>query len=89
MKLLLKLFSISYFSFLCKVFLVYLKQKDNFKSKNTWSKEMTLEDDYRKKMIKAKEDYEKFKEKEGDSDLIFNKKDNQKSKKWLVLVRVI
>jgi hypothetical protein len=42
---------------------------------------MTLEDDYRKKMIKAKEDFEKFKEKEGDSDLIFNKKDNQKSKK--------
>ena len=42
---------------------------------------MTLEDDYRNKMIKAKEDYEKFKEKEGDSDLIFNKKDNQKFKK--------
>ena len=42
---------------------------------------MTLEDDYRTKMIKAKEDYEKFKEKKGDSDLIFNKKDNQKSKK--------
>jgi hypothetical protein len=42
---------------------------------------MTLEDDYRKKMIKAKEDYEKFKENEGDSDLIFNKKDNRKSKK--------
>ena len=39
---------------------------------------MTLEDDYR---IKAKEDYEKFKENEGDSDLIFNKKDNRKSKK--------
>ena len=89
MKLLLKLYFTSYFSLLYEVFFVYLKQKDNFKSKNTWSKEMTLEDDYRKKMIKAKEDYEKFKEKEGDSDLIFNKKDTQKSKEWLVLVRVI
>jgi len=89
LKLLLKLHFTSYFTLLYEIFFVYLKQKDNFKSKNTWSKEMTLEDDYRKKMIKAKEDYEKFKEKEGDSDLIFNKKDNQKSKKWLVLVRVI
>ena len=42
---------------------------------------MTLEDDYRKKMIKSKEEYEKFKEKEGDSDLVFNEKDNRKLKK--------
>lgn len=42
---------------------------------------MTFEDDYRKKMIKSKEEYEKFKEQEGDSDLIFNEKDNRKSKK--------
>lgn len=39
-----------------------------------------FEKDYRKKMIKQKEDYEKMKEKEGDSDLIFNEKDNKKNK---------
>ncbi len=37
-----------------------------------------FEKDYRKKMIKQKEDYDKMKEKEGDSDLIFNEKDNKK-----------
>ena len=32
-------------------------------------------------MIKAKEDYDKMKEKEGDSDLIFNEKDKKKNQK--------
>jgi len=39
-----------------------------------------FEKDYRKKMIKQKEDHDKMKEKEGDSDLIFNEKDNKKNK---------
>ncbi len=39
-----------------------------------------FEKDLRKKMIKQKEDYDKMKEKEGDSDLIFNEKDNKKNK---------
>jgi len=42
---------------------------------------MTIEDDYRKKMIKEKEEYEKRKKAEGNSDLIFNEKDNRKSQK--------
>ena len=42
---------------------------------------MTFEDEYHKKMIKQKEDYEKQKKIEGDSDLIFNEKDNKESKK--------
>lgn len=42
---------------------------------------MTIEDDYRKKMIKEKKEYEKRKKIEGDSDLIFNEKDNRKSQK--------
>ncbi len=42
---------------------------------------MTFEDEYRKTMIKQKEDYEKQKQIEGDSDLIFNEKDNKKSKR--------
>ncbi len=42
---------------------------------------MTLEDDYRKKMIKSKKEYDEYKAKEGDSDLIFNDKDNRKHKK--------
>lgn len=42
---------------------------------------MTIEDDYRKKMIKEKEEYEKRKKTEGDSDLVFNEKDNKESKK--------
>ncbi len=37
-----------------------------------------FEKKYRKKMIKEKEEYDKMKEKEGDSDLIFNEKDNKK-----------
>ncbi len=42
---------------------------------------MTLEDDYRKKMIKSKKEYDEYKTKEGDSDLIFNEKDNKKNQK--------
>jgi len=42
---------------------------------------MTIEDDYREKMIKAKKEYDEYKQKEGDSDLIFNEKDNRKLKK--------
>ena len=42
---------------------------------------MTFEDECRKKMIKEKIDDKKRKIDEGDSDLIFNKKDNKKSKK--------
>ena len=40
---------------------------------------MTFEDDYRKKMIKSKKEYDEYRAKEGDSDLIFNEKDNKKS----------
>jgi len=35
-------------------------------------------DEYKKMMINQKEDYDKMKERKGDSDLIFNKKDNKK-----------
>jgi len=35
-------------------------------------------DEYRKTMIKQKEDYIERKKKEGDSDLLFNEKDNEK-----------
>jgi len=42
---------------------------------------MTFEDDYRKKMIKAKKEYEQHKEKEGDSDLVFNEHDRKPKKK--------
>ncbi len=42
---------------------------------------MTFEDDYREKMIKSKKEYDEYKAKEGDSDLVFNKKDNHKPKK--------
>jgi hypothetical protein len=33
---------------------------------------------YREKLIKQKEDYVKWKNTEGDSDLVFNEKDNKK-----------
>ena len=39
-----------------------------------------MEEEYRKIMIKQKKEYEEYKIKEGDSDLIFNKKDNKKKK---------
>ena len=35
------------------------------------------DDEYRKKMIKQKNEYLKFKKEEGDSDLVFNEKDNK------------
>ena len=37
-------------------------------------------DEYRKPMIKQKEEHIARKKKEGDSDLIFNEKDNKKNK---------
>jgi len=40
-----------------------------------------LEEEYRKKMIKQKKEYEEWKKNEGDSDLIFNKKDSKKKDK--------
>lgn len=39
-----------------------------------------MEEEYRKIMIKQKKEYEEYKKKEGDSDLIFNKKDNKDKK---------
>jgi len=39
-----------------------------------------MEEEYREIMIKQKKAFEEFKKKEGDSDLIFNKKDNKESK---------
>jgi len=38
------------------------------------------DEDYRKIMIKQKEEFDEFKNKEGDSDLIFNEKDNKEKK---------
>ena len=35
------------------------------------------EDKVRKTMIKQKEEYEEYKKNEGDSDLVFNEKDNK------------
>ena len=37
-----------------------------------------MEEEYRKTMIKQKKEFEEYKLKEGDSDLIFNKKDKDK-----------
>ena len=42
---------------------------------------MTIEDDYREKMIKNKKEHDEYKKQEGDSDLFFNEKDNKKPKK--------
>ena len=39
---------------------------------------MNEEEEYRKIMIKQKEEFNEFKKKEGDSDIIFNEKDNEK-----------
>ncbi|MGV7225380.1 MAG: hypothetical protein ACQ9CV_00470 [Nitrosopumilus sp.] len=38
-----------------------------------------MEEEYREKMIKQKNAYEEWKKKEGDSDLVFNQKDNKKN----------
>ncbi len=37
----------------------------------------SIEDKIRKKIIEQKEEYEEYKKKEGDSDLMFNEKDNK------------
>jgi hypothetical protein len=39
-----------------------------------------VEEEYRKIMIKQKKEYDEYKMKEGDSDLIFNKKDSKEKK---------
>lgn len=39
---------------------------------------MNVEEEYRKIMIKQKEEFDEFEKKEGDSDIIFNKKDNER-----------
>ena len=39
-----------------------------------------MEEEYKKIMIKQKKEYDEYKKKEGDSDLIFNKKDNKEKK---------
>jgi len=39
-----------------------------------------MEEEYRNIMIKQKKEFEEFKKKEGDSDLIFNKKDSKENK---------
>lgn len=39
-----------------------------------------MEEECRKIMIKQKKEFEEYKKKEGDSDLIFNKKDNKDKK---------
>ena len=39
---------------------------------------MDVEEEYRKIMIKQKKEFDEFKKKEGDSDIIFNEKDNEK-----------
>ena len=38
------------------------------------------EEEYRKIMIKQKEEFEQYKERQGDSDLVFNRKDGRKKK---------
>lgn len=43
--------------------------------KNRMTSEEFLFEDFRKKMIKQKDDYEKSKEEAGDSDLVFNAKE--------------
>ena len=37
-----------------------------------------MEEEYREKMIKQKKEYEEWKKKEGDSDLVFNEIDKKK-----------
>ena len=37
-----------------------------------------MEEEYREKMIKQKKEFEKWKKKEDNSDLVFNEKDNKK-----------
>jgi hypothetical protein len=51
-----------------------MHQSVHHKDKTTTIEEEMFED-FRKKMIKQKDEYEKSKEKTGDSDLIFNAKE--------------
>ncbi len=46
-------------------------------SRNENKQVKKYDDEYREKMIKQKDEFEKFKKKEGDSDLVFNEKDNK------------
>jgi len=46
---------------------------------------MNVEEEYRKIMIKQKEKFDEFKKKEGDSDMIFNEKDNEEKDLEFVL----
>ncbi len=46
---------------------------------------MNEEEEYRKIMIKQKEEFNEFKKKEGDSDIIFNKKDNEEKKEFCII----
>ena len=39
-----------------------------------------MEEEYRKKMIRQKKEFEEWKKKEGDSDLVFNDKDNKEKR---------
>jgi hypothetical protein len=41
---------------------------------------LPMEEEYREKMIKQKKEFEEHKKKEGDSDLLFNEKDNRRRK---------
>ncbi|NQV39844.1 MAG: hypothetical protein HQ505_04805 [Nitrosopumilus sp.] len=46
---------------------------------------MDVEEEYRKIMIKQKKEFDEFKKKEGDSDIIFNEKDNERKNLEFVL----
>lgn len=39
-----------------------------------------MEEEYREKMIKQKKEFEEWKKKEKESDLLFNEKDNKERK---------
>ena len=43
-------------------------------------KRQFMEEEYRKIMIKQKKEFEEYKKKEGDSDLVFNKKDSKENR---------
>lgn len=47
----------------------------NARHKDKMASEEKIFEDFREKMIKQKDDYEKSKEKMGDSDLVFNAKE--------------
>jgi hypothetical protein len=41
---------------------------------------LPMEEEYRKKMIKLKKEFEEWKKNEGDSDLVINDKDNKEKR---------